>query len=752
MLDINNEESQNAIRMSWNILPANALDLQRYIIPCGIHYTPLKSLEHMKLLDYEPVRCRSCKSVLAPTFQLDFRAKAWICPFCNNKNAFSKEYAQHITPENLPMELLQTSSTIEYKLNQKESKYPVFFFIIDTSIIENELNELKETIQNTLSMIPPECEIGVITSGTMCNLLEIGFTDFPKMFVFKGDKQYTSNDIMTQLGLINKNDPRVQLSSGKKFLMPLKDCEFSLNSFLDDLFPDPFPQGFEERKASCLGLALNVAVTLLEALHNNQPSRIFLFAGSPCNIGMGKIVNLSLKETIRNYLDFEKRNDNIKNFKEAVNYYQSIADRAFKSNQIIDIFSCCLNQTGLFEMKYITEKTGGLMVSTDSFSTQVFKETFKKLFETNDDGNLKMCFKGTCEILLTKPLKIKGALGHLVSLKKNNLDSVSNDYPIGEGGTCVWNLGGIDPTSTYTFILDQSNTDQNVANSLRYCTIQILTTYIASDRSTRLRVTTIKRKYSPDLQNNKYEVAQGFDQQAAVILLTKMAIWKSDSEDRIDVLRWVDKSLINILQRFAMYTKDTPESFKLTEEFKYLPQFIFYLRRSLVLQNFNASPDEVAQFKTVLLKENVINSMTMIQPILLAYTPDDNDFIPVGLEAENMKADRVLLLDAYFFICIWYGEDVCSWREAGYQNEPEYENIKNMLDSPMDYAQNIIMERMPVPRFVSADYNSGQERLIKSVLDPSQEGTQDFKEGYFVSDDVTLKVFNEYLIKKVVAS
>ena len=752
MLDINNEESLNAVRMSWNILPANAVDLQRYIIPCGIHYTPLKSIENMKLLDYEPVKCKTCRSVLAPTFQLDFRAKAWICPFCNNKNAFPKEYAQHITPENLPMELLQTSSTIEYKLNQKESKYPVFFFIIDTSIMENELNELKETIQATLSMIPPECEIGVITSGTMCNLLEIGFTDFPKMFVFKGDKQYTPNDIINQLGLVNKNDPRVQISSAKKYFMPLKDCEFSLNSFLDDLFPDPFPQGFEERKASCLGLALNVAVTLLESLHNNQPSRIFLFAGSACNIGMGKIVGLSLKETIRNYLDFEKGNKNTQHFKDAVNFYRNIAERALKSNQIIDIFSCCLNQTGLYEMKYITEKTGGLMVATDSFSTNVFKESFKKLFETNEDGNLKMCFKGTCEIYLTKPLKIKGALGHLVSLKKNNLDSVSNDYPVGEGGTCVWNLGGVDPTSTYTFILDQSNTDQNVANSLRYCTIQIITNYIASDRSTRLRVTTIRRKYSPDLQNNKYEVAQGFDQQAAVVLLTKMAIWKSDTEDRIDVLRWVDKSLINLMQRFAIYNKDVPESFKLTEEFKYLPQFIFYLRRSLVLQNFNSSPDEVAQFKTVLLKENVNNSMTMIQPILLSYSPDDTDYTPVSLEAENMKADRVLLLDAYFFICIWYGEDVCSWREAGYQNEPEYENIKNMLDSPVDYAQNIIMERMPVPRFVSADYNSGQERLIKSVLDPSLEGTQDFKEGYFVSDDVTLKVFNEFLIKKVVAS
>ena len=161
-------------------------------------------------------------------------------------------------------------------------------------MIENELNELKETIQSTLSMIPPECEIGIITFGTMCNLLEIGFTDFPKMFVFKGDKQYTQNDIITKLGLINKNDPRVQSSLVKKYFMQLKDCEFSVNSFLDDLFPDPFPQGFEERKASCLGLALNVAVTLLETLYTNQPSRIFLFAGNPCNIGMGKIVGLSL--------------------------------------------------------------------------------------------------------------------------------------------------------------------------------------------------------------------------------------------------------------------------------------------------------------------------------------------------------------------------------------------------------------------------------------------------------------------------
>ena len=71
-----------------------------------------------------------------------------------------------------------------------------------------------------------------------------------------------------------------------------------------------------------------------------------------------------------------------------------------------------------------------------------------------------------------------------------------------------------------------------------------------------------------------------------------------------------------------------------------------------------------------------------------------------------------------------------------------------MLETPEEEAQNIIAERMPTPRFVKADYGSGQERLIKSALDPNLSGTGEMKEGYFVSDDVSLKVFMEHLIKK----
>ncbi|MCQ2819938.1 MAG: Sec23/Sec24 zinc finger-containing protein [archaeon] len=755
MLDILKEESQNGIRMSWNCLPTSMIDYQRYIVPCGMHYTPLKKTENLQILEYDPLLCKNCKSVLAPTFNIDFRSKSWHCPFCDTNNMFPTIYANNISEENLPAELQEESSTIEYKLSKKESSLPVIFFLIDVSVDESELQELKDSIQSALTTIPNDCSIGIILFGTMCSVVELGFSEAPKMFIFKGDKTYTPNEIAQQLGLVNKNDPRVQTQLGKKFIVPLKDYEFSINSFLDDLFPDPFPQGHAERRSNCAGLALNVAITLLESVHNGEPSRILLFSGGPCNIGDGKIVDIKLTETIRNYLDFEKGNENTYHFKNAIKYYEELADRAFKANQIIDIYSCCLNQIGLLEMKFLVERTGGIMLLTDSFSTIPFKDTFSKLMDVDEDGNLKMCFKGKTDIFMTKPLKLKGALGHLVSLQQQTMGSsninIVSKNEIGEGRTRSWNLGGIDDNSTYTYIFDVDQSS-NTNNTPRYVTIQIQTSYIAGDRTTRLRVTTIRRKLIPDFENGKYEIGQSFDQEAALVLIAKLAINRMNREDRMDVLRWVDKTLILVANKFGQYTPEDTKSFKLTKEFAYFPQFIFYLRRSYVLQFFNASPDEITHFKTTLLRETVENCTIMIQPSLISYTSEEPEGNPVFLEVDNMKRDCVLMLDAFFYICIWQGEDVCYWKNQGYAEDPEYENIKIMLESPEEAAQNIISERMPTPRFVKAEYGSGQERLIKSALDPNISGTGEMKEGYFVSDDVSLKVFMEHLIRKAVSS
>lgn len=52
----------------------------------------------------------------------------------------------------------------------------------------------------------------------------------------------------------------------------------------------------------------------------------------------------------------------------------------------------------------------------------------------------------------------------------------------------------------------------------------------------------------------------------------------------------------------------------------------------------------------------------MIQPALLKYTVEETQPIPVELDLEELKDDVVLLLDSFFNVLIWYGENVQSWR------------------------------------------------------------------------------------------
>ena len=120
--------------------------------------------------------------------------------------------------------------------------------------------------------------------------------------------------------------------------------------------------------------------------------------------------------------------------------------------------------------------------------------------------------------------------------------------------------------------------------------------------------------------NNLRELAYGFDQETAAVLTAREAIFKTFSEDSMDVIRWLDRSLIKLVSKFAEYRKDDVKSFKLSKEFSLYPQFMFYLRRNQqFLQNFNASPDETQFYINLVLRENVNNSLVMIQPALMAY-------------------------------------------------------------------------------------------------------------------------------------
>ena len=96
------------------------------------------------------------------------------------------------------------------------------------------------------------------------------------------------------------------------------------------------------------------------------------------------------------------------------------------------------------------------------------------------------------------------------------------------------------------------------------------------------------------------------------MLVARQSVHSALTQESMDVIRWLDRMLIKLVARFAEYKKDDPASFKLSREFSLFPQFLFYLRRSQFLNNFNASPDESEYYRELVLKENVSNSLVMI--------------------------------------------------------------------------------------------------------------------------------------------
>jgi len=82
------------------------------------------------------------------------------------------------------------------------------------------------------------------------------------------------------------------------------------------------------------------------------------------------------------------------------------------------------------------------------------------------------------------------------------------------------------------------------------------------------------------------EVASSFDQEATASLMARWAVSKAEGEESFDILRWLDRKLIQLCQKFAEYRKDDSSSFRLNSNFSIYPQFMFNLRRSQFLHVF----------------------------------------------------------------------------------------------------------------------------------------------------------------------
>merc|ERR1711962_492714 len=317
---------------------------------------------------------------------------------------------------------------------------------------------------------------GLVTFGKMIQVHELGCEGISRSYVFRGTKDYTTKQVQEMLG-IGKGAPGPAGPQGppgqprgpggqpvppaNRFLQPVHKCDMSLTDLLGELQRDPWPVSTGKRPLRSTGVALSIAVGLLEASYPNCGGRIMTFLGGAASQGPGQVVDDELKNPIRSHHDIEK--DNIKFMKKATKHYDTLAKRAADNGHAIDLYACSLDQTGLLEMRACCNMTGGNMVMGDSFNSSLFKQTYQRVFSKDTKGEFKMAFNATLEVKVSRELKISGAIGPCVSGGKK--DGSISEIEIGIGNTSAWKFCALNPSTTQArFLLCKVNPSQTHNN------------------------------------------------------------------------------------------------------------------------------------------------------------------------------------------------------------------------------------------------------------------------------------------------
>lgn len=198
-------EGIDGVRMTWNAWPHTKVEASKCVIPIAASISPIRPHPHIPNNPYAPLRCKTCSAVLNPFCRVDFSALIWICPFCFQRNHFPHHYSG-ISETNVPAELYPQYTTIEYTLANSDHNHalpqPVYVFVLDTCMIEEELRFAKLAVQQALEFLPENALVGFISFGTQVQVYELGYADISKVYVFQGSKEMSRDHVLDQLGLL----------------------------------------------------------------------------------------------------------------------------------------------------------------------------------------------------------------------------------------------------------------------------------------------------------------------------------------------------------------------------------------------------------------------------------------------------------------------------------------------------------------------------------------------------------------------
>ena len=189
-------------------------------------------------------------------------------------------YAE-INENNLPAELFPGYTTVEYQMENKNPRPPCFLLVLDTAMSAEELQDAKDSLGQLVALLPEECLVGLITFGATVTVHELcEHNAFPKSYVLRGTDDVTQEQIKKLLGLElsaseyasydkQRGSAVAEASNAlRRFILPVSECEFALQTALDELRPDSFPREQGTRPFRATGVAVATAQGLIAECHS----------------------------------------------------------------------------------------------------------------------------------------------------------------------------------------------------------------------------------------------------------------------------------------------------------------------------------------------------------------------------------------------------------------------------------------------------------------------------------------------------
>lgn len=736
-------EFATGVRMNLQVIPNCQQSLDALTLPLSVHLTPAKRLESVPLSPDIPNKC-PCGSYLNPSAVVNFATKTWFCNFCVRSNKLTPASAQALQPNSLLPEQEPQNLVYEYKVPQAkkapELSKTTYILLVDTCLTPDNLTALKTGLRDAVAQVDfATTQFVLLSYSRNVNLFRGNATaTLSHSVTLPG--YFTPEQFAETVGLSRdvKKDSTANLGVLGLYLFTSLD---SLSHAIDSLDEDPFETPADERNSRASGKALEMALELVHLTLLEAP-RVLLLVGGPCTFSSGRIVDPKISVFPRKHLDVDQKPEVRAQVEQVKKYYTDLALRAVALRVVVDIAAFSLTEFGLFEMEQLPSKTNGIILLNEEFRQEHFAVAVRKYFKPTEDGFSNLFSGATVELFVSKELKIGGCVGNCESLLTK--PATQADTHVGQSNTNKWYVGGLDPEATLLFILEVAEKSKAKGYS-KYAKayLQFVVTYHHPLHQTVVRVVSFDRPFV--VFDNPLELLPQVDQFSVISTYAKLAALRVFDYDNTTMIRYLDKVLIGMLKTFRR-AGDIPEEVGL------VAQYFYYLRKSNFVKKFATSLDEMTFYKHSVLRENIDNTLIIVQPQIIEYSLANEEPRPVLPDLSCLKKDVVLLADTFFNIVIWQGAVIKGWVDEGYHLQPDYAHVAELLKQPEDDFNVIAEDRVVAPSKVYAHYGSPSERLLKSRLNPEtvlgagSDGQTAVEEGNFVTEDASLSVFMQRLL------